>query len=240
MSLRQAFQGPAISRMSDYNAEEILRRLDIASDNNIEAESIRFLFREMCGYRRRKMPVIEKYKSVIESAMETLEYKLGLLRKFETEFFSGQSYNRDALILTFITDDYLSNVNASLYDDDGNPIGRRNDFSSDMAEDAAIMLQEAQELEAAYAYSVPIEKEVSFLAQISTLMDTEEIVKNIDEYETEDLKSHYRHASNSVSTYIGEDSPIGKDIVANALKIREEIEARRPTATIIPFQAPTR
>lgn len=239
MSLREAFQDPVVSRMASYrSADELLRRLDIPDDQSIESQSVQFIFRQMYGFEAECKHTLSKFRSVTDSAFDLLSTKLDLLRKYEAEFFESSSYERDAMVLAFLADDHLHGANASIRNKNGDIVGHREDFPKELAGRAAEILEDAKEFEMSHSFSWLVTKEVAFMAQMSVLMDTQDIVAHLDEYENEDLHSYSEHAFRSLATYIGDDTSIGKTIVENIVTIRNELDRRRPTAKILSF--PTR
>lgn len=236
MSLREAFQDPVVSRMSNYrSADELLHRLQIDDNQSIESQSVKFIFRQMYGFEADCKNTLSKFRTVTDSAFDILSAKLELLKKHECEFFESSSYEREAMILAFLADDYLHGANAPVRNKEGDITGQRKDFSKELAGRAAEILDDAKEFEMSHTFPWLVTKEVAFLAQMSVLMDTQDIVAHIDEYENEDLHSYSEHAFRSLATYIGDDTSIGRSIVQNVVKIRDELDRRRPSATILSF-----
>lgn len=230
--------------MSDFNGDQIVSHFNLPPEDKIGRAAMKYMYRMI----KDEIPLSssEKHKEIGELTKEKIEFRYDLHNALVEDFFCFEEFDRDALLLAVICDEYVTHINEpyfdQVHDDDGakedDEIPHRNDGFDDALVLRANTIWEESTLYASGGLeegSDPLSRESLFLAHINAMQDLQEHEHNLGEYDEDVAHEILNKDLPAMRAFADKDTEIGRHLLKFVEHMEQEISAclgpEQPTPT---------
>lgn len=235
--------------MSEFNGDQVVSHFNLSPEATIERAAMKYMYRMIKDESPPSSS--EKHKEIGDITKEKIEFRFDLYKGLSEDFFFGKKFDKDALSLAVICDEYVTHINEpyfdQVHDDDGAEEDdeiphRRDGFDDDLVLRANTIWEDSMIHGSGGVNddSAPLSRESLFLAHINAIQDLHEHEQNLDEYDEDVLERIRNKEIPEMRAFADKDTEIGNHLLKFLAHIEQEISAYLPPEEPTPAPKPPR
>ncbi len=233
------FIAPSFNKL---NSHQVLEYFLVPPHDQTVRASMNFMFRTYKDELPASVSYDARSRTAAELTIEGIEFRYLLFKEFVEDFFMGANFDRDALAIAVICNEYVPHINKPCQDKDGKLKPQYDGVDARHAECANILREESVSLESKGSLPYEVLPESIFLAHVIAMEAFETHKGNMDEYEDDTLYNIINEDIPAVRAFLRLDTEIGRqldrilvEIEENYTGYKKNIAARpAPTLRLVP------
>lgn len=234
--------------MSDFNGDGVVRYFNLSPSDMTDHAAMKYMYRTMRDEILGKSA--EARQELTQITIEKIEFRYHLYQNFVEDFFFGDAYDKQALALAVVCDEYVNHINEpyadQVHDDDGSEEGaeiphKDDGFDEDLVLRACTIWEEATVYEtgAVGDNQDELTPESLFLAHINVFENLRDHEERCEEYEEHEIREILEQDIPAARSFARQGTEIGNHLMKFLAHMEQELSAYvRPQSAPLLLPAP--
>lgn len=218
--------------MSAFNGDEVVNHFNLSPAKSTDHAAMKYMYRTM----KDEIPArsAEARQEITQLTIEKIEFRYDLYKRFVEDFFFGDPYDKDALALAVICDEYVNHINEPYQDEvhdqdgaeEGTDIPHKNDgFDDELVLRACTIWEEATVYESGAVgdNQDELSPESLFLAHIHVFENLREHEERAHEYEEHEIREILKKDIPAARSFAKQGTEIGNHLLKFLAHMEQEL-----------------